>query len=123
MHALRARPSEVAHPIPWIDPADVNPRQCENTVLLELKQAGVILWRAVGGICIRQPTTTSMAITSLRRSISTYPPPLLALSMQKLVQWWQRSGSAWPPPDYDPIGLDHVQSVAGCEISCCFKCG
>ena len=118
MHALRARPSEVAHPIPWIDPADVNPRQCENTVLLELKQAGVILWRAVGGICIRQPTYNFHGHHLVEEVDFDIPTSIAGIIDAELVQWWQRSGSAWPPPDYDPIGLDHVQSVAGCEISC-----
>ena len=116
IHALRARPSELAQPIPWIDPADVNPRQCENTVLLELEQVGVVLWRAMSGICMRQPAYNHHALAE--EAEFDMPTSVAGIIDADLARWWQRSGFAWPPPDYDPIGLDHVQSVAGCEISC-----
>ena len=67
---------------------------------------------------MRQLTYSSHGHAFVEEADVDIPTSIASIIDADLVQWWQRSDFTWPPLDYDPVGLDHVQRVAGCEISC-----
>ena len=118
VRALRAPPSEVEQPLRKIDPATVRPQQRDNLVLLELKRAGAVLWRSASRVLVHQPVYNFHGHDLVEEAEFDMPASIVAAIDTAMIQWWQRSGLTWPPPDYEPTGLGCIRDLTEFDIEC-----
>ena len=120
VRALRAFPSEVDQPLMWLDPTIVSPKPSDNIVLLELKRAGAVLWRSTSQILVYQPTYNYHGHEHVEAASFDMPANIVAAIDAEMVQWWQRTGGTWPPPDYEATGRGSYQGQdkEGFDIEC-----
>ena len=104
----------------WLDPTIVSPKPSDNIVLLELKRAGAVLWRSTSQILVYEPTYNYHGHEHVEAASFDMPANIAATVDAEMVQWWQRTGGTWPPPDYEATGRGSYQGQdkEGFDIEC-----
>ena len=109
VRALCGRPSTLERPLPKVYLANFRPREHDNIILLELRQARGVLWQGTSRVRVREPAITSHEITDVPGFFETADfllPSAVGHHVEAaLLRWWNRG-------DYD------LQSLNSVDIQC-----
>ena len=97
VRALLAGPSAVESPLCWIDPQGLSTQDAHNCVLLEMRQAGTVIWRFPSKIEVIKPVYNYHGYEEEERASFNMPLAIAELLESSVVSWWKSAGDDWPP--------------------------